>query len=571
MVTLVTSASGASVPSVSIGSAMAGKIPSDFLGLSFDFSVLPRIGRYSSSGNLVALLRSLAPTGILRFGGGSLDADTAWSSDGAKPAWASSMVTPADLTRLHSLAVQTGWRIVLGLGLGHYDPTVAAQEAVAAQSALGPYLAAFEIGNEPDLFVSQGLRNDGWRLSDYLKEVDAYRDAISMAAPGVPIEGPDVTASLDGLTWLAPYAHAEHASMITAHYYPFTSGGCGTAPTTADLVSEATVSKEANRLALLSGVARTTSVPVRLSEANDASCGGQPGVSNTFASAIWLTQLLTLSAQAGLSGLNLNDQPSSCTGYSALCTATAADSNQGNLTANPKWFALRVFAQLIGTQPLAVSTDALPNGVSVSAFEAPDGTLKLVLINSGAANPGRSLMAVQLPWQAAEASAMTLGGASLASTSTPSLGDSIAPAVGSWSASRVVLNNVSNSNLSLDLPAQSIQVVTVQPKASDPAPNPSGGEPSTSTSDARGPLVPSQGTSRRKRRAKTQSRGGIQRRRLHAARPRARSGSTKRRASTARRGRPAREGGQSIAKSSDSSREAEHEPSPRRNATENQR
>ena len=85
--------------------------------------------------------------------------------------------------------------------------------------------------------------------------------------------------------------------MLTAHYYPFTSGGCGTAPTTNGLVSPASVSKEASRFAVLSQIANVTGIPVRLSEANDASCGGQPGGRNSFASAIWLTQFLTLSAR----------------------------------------------------------------------------------------------------------------------------------------------------------------------------------------------------------------------------------------------------------------------------------
>ena len=162
LVVSVTSAFGAVVPRASVGSAIAATIPASFLGLSFDFSVLPRIGRYSSTGNLVALLESLGPTGILRFGGGSLDAAAAWSPDGSRPSWASSVVTPADLARLHSLAVQTGWRIVLGVAASAtHAPSLAAQEAAAAQSALGPYLAAFEIGNEPDEFVSQALRSTG--------------------------------------------------------------------------------------------------------------------------------------------------------------------------------------------------------------------------------------------------------------------------------------------------------------------------------------------------------------------------------------------------------------------------
>lgn len=112
--------------SVSVDRSTAGAtVPGDFLGLSFELSSLSRVASYAGSGDLVTMLRSLG-RGVLRFGGASADTRVAWT-DGAtpRPAWASSVVERADFGALGNLAAESGWRVVLTIGLAHYEPEAA--------------------------------------------------------------------------------------------------------------------------------------------------------------------------------------------------------------------------------------------------------------------------------------------------------------------------------------------------------------------------------------------------------------------------------------------------------------
>lgn len=176
-----------------------------FIGLSFEAAALPAVARSSKRGNLVALLRSLG-RGVLRFGGFTADTSTAFAAHGEAPAWATTTITPRDFARLRTLARRTGWRLLLTLPLGRYDPRAAAGEAAAAARRLGPALAAFEIGNEPNAFWILGARPQSYSYEQYRGEIRSYRRAIAVAAPGVPIAGPDIVPQLGGFEWLRAYA-----------------------------------------------------------------------------------------------------------------------------------------------------------------------------------------------------------------------------------------------------------------------------------------------------------------------------------------------------------------------------
>jgi hypothetical protein len=137
-------------------------VPQRFLGLSFEAAALGQLAQYARHGNLVGLLRSLGP-GMLRFGGITADENVAWTDASTpRPAWASSAIGPAQLRAIGVLARRSGWRVLLTVGLAHYEPSAAAREVATAHRELGPYLAAVEIGNEPNAYGSHGLRELPW-------------------------------------------------------------------------------------------------------------------------------------------------------------------------------------------------------------------------------------------------------------------------------------------------------------------------------------------------------------------------------------------------------------------------
>lgn len=118
------------------------------IGLSVEARELATSDLSARDRPLVDMMRQLGP-GVLRIGGNSLDSSWWTSANEPAPAWAKSVVVPTDVVRLRTLLKATGWRTILGVDLGHFDPTRAANEAQVAEGILGSGILGFEIGNEP--------------------------------------------------------------------------------------------------------------------------------------------------------------------------------------------------------------------------------------------------------------------------------------------------------------------------------------------------------------------------------------------------------------------------------------
>jgi hypothetical protein len=377
----------------------AAALPDDFLGLSFEASVLGSDRLAPSGSNLPALLRNLG-AGHLRFGGNSLDRIAPWVADPGVPLppWAKGRVTPADLGNLGALSAATGWRVDLGVTLGHPDPAAAASEAVAAVRLIGPGLGTIEIGNEPDEFATdKALKPSGYTYRDYLAEVGASRTAIAAAAPAVRVAGPDTA----GLTWLPAYAQGQGSGLshLTQHFYPLTRCG-GRRPTITELLSSATRQRETSAIERAVVVARQAGLPVRFDETNSASCGGQDGVSNTLASALWIVDYLLLAGQRGVAGVDVHGGLAACRGYTPLCVPRAsgavagsrpgigpvadaslgAAAGEGPLAVQPDFYGLLLVRQLEGGRWLPVRSDP-PSPLHEFALLMPDGSIRVVLVN----------------------------------------------------------------------------------------------------------------------------------------------------------------------------------------------
>jgi hypothetical protein len=371
-------------------------VPHNFLGLSFEVGSLPRIAGYSDEGDLVSMLRSLG-TGVLRFGGITADEQTAWVDEATpRPAWALGVLEAGDFGGLGNLAAASGWHVLLTLGFGHFDPGAAASEAAVAKAALGEYLEAIEIGNEPDSYARHGLRPLPWTPVQYQEQINAYRIAIEAAAPGVPLAGPDSSGSSAYEKWGLSEAIYQRPALLTGHHYPL---GCAEQPppTIARLLSPQIRQLEERSLRRYQFIAQETEVPFRMDETNTVSCGGVAGISNTFASALWAVNYLTKAMAMGVSGINLEGNPSNCEGYTPVCAPSAEDLATGALRAQPEWYALLLAKALIGERPLRTIVKPKPAdrpNVEATAFVAPDGALQLVLVDDDF--PGSPRVAVHL-------------------------------------------------------------------------------------------------------------------------------------------------------------------------------
>ncbi|HEY2427684.1 MAG TPA: hypothetical protein VGI06_02050 [Acidimicrobiales bacterium] len=456
------------VATVTIDTADPGSVlPADFLGLSFEASVLGSARLDPTRSNLAVLLGDLG-TGHLRFGGNSLDRVAGWAPAGTPPTWARTPVTPEDLAHVGALAAASGWRVDLGLTLAHPDPAGAAAEASAAARLIGPGLASFEVGNEPDLYPAEGVGR-------YRTVVARYRAALAAVPGGVGVAGPDTALR----TSLRGYAAAEGTGLaaLTQHFYPLTRCG-GRQPTIAQLLSAATRRDEEQVVDAAVAVGREDGLPVRLDEVNSASCGGQDGVSNTLASALWMVDFLLLAAGRGVSGVGVQGGLAACRGYTPLCVPEAAGSapdarpgidpvadtslgaapGTGPLAAQPDFYALLLVHRLVGGRRLPVATHGLGPAVAYAAA-MPDGSVRVVLDSLGAARSAR--VTISTGTRLAAGTVVRLTGPSLGATTGVELGGRPVAADGTWAPGAATPVRGASGRLSVDLPPASAEVVSL--------------------------------------------------------------------------------------------------------------
>jgi hypothetical protein len=199
------------------------------------------------------------------------------------------------------------------------------------------HILAFELGNEPELWPSvpwfslgpsrqiipYTIRNQGFhvfaRPRSYGPEAfDAEFARLRTALPGLPLAGPSTSNNY----WIAQmpgFLTTEFGlPMVTIHRYGL--DGCQQDPAARDYTSiPHLLSLYASR-GLMTGVraqvanAHNAGAAFQVDELNSAYCGGVPGVSNTFASALWILDTLFSLRSDGVDGINVHTSPSAANG-----------------------------------------------------------------------------------------------------------------------------------------------------------------------------------------------------------------------------------------------------------------
>ncbi len=432
-------------------------------GLSFEASDLALPG--FTSGNLAAYLKTLG-TSVMRIGGNTVD-QTFWTSTNqTPPSWSTATITPADLTALGTLARASGWKVILGVNLEHNNPASAADEAAHAASALGTYLQAIEIGNEPDLY-SQYANN----TAQYLTDFQSYVTAIRAAVPGVPIEGSDAATGPTGSFQNAFVAYeAAHPTIaeLTSHYYPLTSSTCGGSPTIPDLLGTTVRSAETTMADNAVTQAARLGVPAVVDEGNSVVCEGQQGVSDVFASALWEIDEQLALAREGVAGDYMHGTVIQCDApkplfmyYTPLCAPTAADATAGNLAAQPEYYGLAAVHE-IGTGHFLTVTNPAWATVRAYAVKHADGTMTVVLDNvQDPASAGATTVQLDLDASYTSGQRIDLTGGSLTATAGITLGGQTVHADGTLPAPTSTGVTVNGNTLTVTVAAGSAALLTL--------------------------------------------------------------------------------------------------------------
>ncbi len=435
---------------LTLGTEPGFSIPDEFLGLGYEISSVARPGLLSPSNRVYTqLVRTLGARGVIRIGGNTADYASYSSAAPALSTSFGSVVNDAVLDDLGGFLQATNWSLIWALNLGRGTVEQAVAEARTIVRVAGSRLLALEIGNEPDLFPNEKHRPAPYTYEQWLADYRRFKAAVRNALPGVPLAGPDVAGHTD---WVTHYAADEgrDAVLLTHHYY---RGNQNSTSSIAQLLGPDP--KLQGQLDELRAASKASSLPYRICEVNSFSGGGKPGVSDTFAAALWVLDYLYTLAVNGCAGVNMEtgvNQHDFVSSYSPI-----GDDEHGHYAARPEYYGMLAFAQGYG-HLLPVTLDAAPPGLKVYATKAASGHMTLTLINKGAE---AASVIFDLPKAARGASLLRLLGPSLGAKEGVTLGGTTVAPDGTWIAQRREQVAVKAKAVTIDLPSGSAALVTV--------------------------------------------------------------------------------------------------------------
>jgi hypothetical protein len=392
----------AGAPAQSVDASLTGKsrfIPRLFFGLSVEYNEL---AKFEAGGPLfdrmISLMRSQNGSPILlRLGGRSADQSYFDTTPPSSMRWLSE-IQPSFLDQLAALVRRDDLRVELSVNLAVHSPHMAVALARAAKHVLpAESLFGLAIGNEPDLYklqprlelerIPSTLRSTPrhWTLHyspvRYHRDYESYAEPLARALPGVHLTAPDITfPSVDwaneivGLGKIAPKAISFHrygaAYCKRIHFK--------NAPSVASFLSNKLTSGLAHSLGNDVALANADHIAVRVTEMNSVTCGGKPGIANSFATALWAPDALFEMFREGVNGINWHIRPDLPNSPFQL--------SKGILTPMPEAYGLATFARMIGPnarlETVRLASGANPN-VKVWAVRSDWGLRVLVINKTG--------------------------------------------------------------------------------------------------------------------------------------------------------------------------------------------
>jgi hypothetical protein len=384
-------------------------ISSGFVGLAIEYKTVPYyIGLSAGDRNTVflQLLHDItdgaAPS--IRIGGVSTDRSWWPLASFPQPIGITNALTPSWISEAQLLANETNAKLIMGLNLEANRVSIAEAEEWQLIKGLGQQrIAAFEIGNEPELYayvpwyyvvngrpspwfgpIQSGTpvlaRRRGYNFPIFTGEFTRFREGLG----NVPLAGP-ATGNFHWLSQLPQFLAAEPGlSMVTFHRYGL--NGCIKIPWQPSFPSVPDLLTAIASRGIMEGVsdyvalAHSRHIPFRIDEVASVTCNGKTGVSNTMASALWYLDTLFEMASAGVDGVNIHTYWNS---PSSLFDFTLAG-GRWLATVHPDYYGVLMFAQAAppGSRliSLTVNSNGNPN-IRAWATMTPNHQLHVVLLN----------------------------------------------------------------------------------------------------------------------------------------------------------------------------------------------
>ncbi len=444
---------------------LGNKIGPDFTGLSYESAQLGNPNFFSGDNtSLIAFVKRLGNSGVLRIGGNtseycywkpnpageaSTSANLIVGPDAGHKAPARVDISPQAIRNLRDFVDAAGWKLIYGLNIGTGTVEDAVAEAEYVMDVAGPKLIAFQLCNEPDLFYRNGIRKSDYEFPQFAAEWQRFYETIRARVPSAPFAGPDTAFNT---SWLVPFARRfkDEVMFLSQHYY---AEGPPTDPSmTIDRLLRPNPQLQ-DEFDGMKKTAQETGLPFRLAETNSCYSAGKPGVSDTFASALWGADLMYQLASQGGAGINFHGG-----GY-GWYTPIAGTPEHGFL-ARPLCYGMLLFAEAGAGQLIETQIDGLEQAPLLTAYalRSKDGGLKAVIFNK---NSDRDVQ-LSVSNQGNHANVLRLHAPRIDDATDVTLGGTPVGANASWSAVREEKLTAQNGSLAVELPAGSAALLTFQ-------------------------------------------------------------------------------------------------------------
>ncbi|KAF7302487.1 Glyco-hydro-79C domain-containing protein [Mycena chlorophos] len=381
----------APVPGLSINQA------GYFLGFSIEFSVIMTVIGSNSTRiqppflNLLSNVQARGGSVRIRIGGNSQDTATLVQSlaDGKdmekqkqvtqNPTDTPALLyTPDVLYMLSNIShlVNVDW--YLGIPL---NDTTDLRLAIAeyGESILGDRIIAFQVGNEPDQYANHGHRPQGYGPANYSNDFSTVDTALRADPKVAVVDHKLLGPSLSGVwqpaeMWAVDFIPDFQQSLqaVTMSFYPnnncaFVFGG----PNSTGVVDPQTVfasylMHESGQAIAQSYIASTLlaqqyGLPFVMMETNSASCGGFPGVSDSFGIALWGLDYALQLAYSNFTNALLHVSGADVY-YNPFTPPQTNESSILGWTVGPLYYSILAAAEVFGTSNKTQIVDLELNG-----------------------------------------------------------------------------------------------------------------------------------------------------------------------------------------------------------------
>jgi hypothetical protein len=443
---------------------LGNKIESDFTGLSYESAQLGNPGFFSGENNsLVGFVKRLGNSGVLRIGGNTSEycywkanpdsqataADLIVGPDAGHKAPPPVNITPQAIRNLRDFIDASSWKLIYGLNMGTGSVEDAVAEAAYVMDVAGQELIAFQLCNEPDLFYRNGIRKSDYEFPQFSAEWQRFFNAIRARVPNAPFAGPDTAFNT---SWLVPFAEQFRSEVrfLSQHYY------AEGPPTDPSMTIERLLQPDAKLQKEFEGMqkmAQETGLPFRLAETNSCYSAGKPGVSDTFASALWGVDLMYRLASNGGAGINFHGG-----GY-GWYTPVAGTPEHG-FVARPIYYGMLLFAEAGAGQLIEAQLEGLDQAPLATAYglRSADRSVKAAIVNK---NVGRGIQ-LSVNAQGKYASVLHLHAPRIDDSADVTLGGVPVGANGNWTVARKEKLLSQDGSILLDLPAASAALLTFE-------------------------------------------------------------------------------------------------------------